>query len=206
MNKITLNPRQDWTSADEWTPQQTYLTRIYLNSPKYSTRHIHGILATTPDRPLWARIAPTQIITRTKHPLPAHQFHPIAEQMLQTTETLPALGARISLAGIANATITTTHGEPRRNAKKRRISVPIDQRAEWLAAKLEGVINMTLIETEPLAPILVPKPTGLVTIDRTGYYATGAVANTHRLAYLLANGVGHGRAYGCGLLLVQEAK
>lgn len=115
--------------------------------------------------------------------------------------TTPITGAPIQWAIIANPTKTAfTRGH-----RGKRVPLPPDEWKSWVARKLDGAINIHSIDATEMPTARGRRHTMTVTHRRVMLTGTGTVANQAALTALQHDGVGAGKAYGCGLLIVQEA-
>ena len=118
-----------------------------------------------------------------------------------TTSTTPITGAPIKWAMIANPTKSI----PVEGKRGKRTPLPPEQWKAWVARKLDGAINVHTIDATRLPTARGRRHTMTVTHRRVMFTGTGTVASQQTLADLQRDGVGAGKAYGCGLLIVQEA-
>jgi hypothetical protein len=122
--------------------------------------------------------------------------------------TVPPVGARVAVSLIANPTMRQALGGPDAAPGSRgpRIALPPQRRVEWLARKLDGAIRLDDGRTggQDLPAGRGRRGRDAVTLARHCYRAEGAVADQENLARLVLAGVGSGKGYGCGLLVIQE--
>ena len=217
MTTYSLRPRDGWEVADGYTPPPLTVARILLDTTTARTatdRDLHAVIAwaydhTTDARVLWGRPTNGLVIAQAAGTPDPARLATLTRQPVETARVRTdwAEGDRITLAGILSpeARVKT----PRENGRIRarsRTSLAFGQHPEWLTTRLSGVVDIDEVAVEPLDPVRVRKRTGTVVQARTGFHATATVTHPHRLAYVLANGLGAGRAYGCGLLLAAEAR
>ena len=121
----------------------------------------------------------------------------------------PVAGQRLAFLLTANPvkTITDTQREAKPGKQSEKCRVPLikeeDQR-EWIARKLASAGEIETVSVLPHAPIYFRKD------NRNGKLATVTfdgvlrVSDPTRISDLLENGIGHAKAFGCGLLLVRR--
>lgn len=117
-----------------------------------------------------------------------------------TTATTPITGAPIQWAMIASPTKATRI----KGRRGKRTPLPPEEWKQWVARKLDGAINIHTIDATRLPTARGRRHTMTVTHRRVMFTGTGTVASQAALAELQHDGVGSGKAYGCGLLIVQE--
>lgn len=159
-------------------------------------------------RTLWAQPQPRLIIIRTTATATGCDWtsFPGATATHTTQARLhhPA-GTRLHWALIANPTrnsrdTITTGPDGRPQGRGTRHGIHTTQRAEdWARRKLEPALHLDQLHAQQL-----PATRGAegLTLTRWSYSGTATVADPAALARLLADGVGRGKAFGCGLLLV----
>lgn len=86
----------------------------------------------------------------------------------------------------------------------KRQALPPSEWKAWAQRKLGEAINPHSIDATAMPTAHGTKPGMRTTHKRVLFTGTGSVANRDRLAALQHNGVGPGKAYGCGLLIIQE--
>ena len=116
--------------------------------------------------------------------------------------TTPITGAPIEWAIIANPTKARSQGP-----EKRGKVTPLEPGLwkKWIERKTAGAINIHDVDATPLPTARGQRHTAVVTHRRVLFNGTGTVANHDLLAALQNEGIGRGKAYGCGLLIIQEA-
>lgn len=217
MTTYSLRPRDGWEVADGYTPPPLTVARILLDTTTARTatdRDLHAVIAWAYDhvtgaRVLWGRPTNGLVIAQAAGvPDPAR----LITLTRQPVETAPvrtdwAEGDRITLAGILSpeARINGIREDGVRRSRTR-TALAFEQHPEWLMTRLAGVVEVHEVAVEPLDPLRVHKRTGTVVQARTGYHADCTVLRPDRLAYVLSNGLGAGRAYGCGLLLAGASR
>lgn len=162
------------------------------------TRWLHkAVAALVNDRHLWATPRPGVVIVQSMRPLPPVEWCTTLGSSL--VNPLPS-GAEIDLALIGNPTVAIS----RNGARSRRQPLPPNAWHAWLERKLAGAVTITSLSAELLPPVRAHKTTGIVTLTRVAFTASGVVGDERLLQHLREAGVGRGKAYGCGLLLGVE--
>lgn len=154
-----------------------------------------------PGRFLWSLPDPRTLVVQ--HDEPVHWpdvMTGVISRTHTTTTSTPITGAPIQWAMIANPTKATRI----KGQRGKRTPLPPEEWKTWVARKLDGAINIHTIDTTRMPIARGKRHTMTVTHQRVMYLGTGTVANRQALADLQRDGVGPGKAYGCGLLLVQE--
>lgn len=108
-------------------------------------------------------------------------------------------GDRVQVALIANPTRAISTGHTTRGTVR---PVPIGDCADWLARKTAGALDLRDVEVEELGARTGARHNMRVTHRLVGYAATATVTDSDALKHLITHGVGRGKAYGAGLLLV----
>ncbi|KAA8723228.1 type I-E CRISPR-associated protein Cas6/Cse3/CasE [Corynebacterium phocae] len=129
------------------------------------------------------------------------QLPGILRQAVTTPTEVPVTGAPVRWAIIANPVKSL----PRPGAKRGKLA-PLDPQSygAWIERKLSPALNPKFIRAEHLPPAIGRKPGGRTTHHRAMLTGTATVKNQAQLEHLLTTGVGRGKAYGCGLLLMGE--
>lgn len=179
------------------------LTRLELTKlgEQLNRREWHTFLACHADqsdsRILWSWPTRGLILVQCASPVDADFFPGLVSRSRSAeVQTIWDAKSAVRLALIGN---------PVKTHQATSTPLPPEEWPGWLCRKLENVISLCEIAIEPLRPIRLPKPEGIVTISLTGFYATGIVEDPGRLARLIRSGVGAGKAYGAGLLMVGAA-
>lgn len=118
-----------------------------------------------------------------------------------TSSTTPITGAPIQWAMIANPTKAT----PVKGQRGKRVPLPPEDWKAWVARKLDGAINLRDVDAALMPTARGKRHDMIICHRRVLFTGTGTVANQEKLAALQHDGVGAGKAYGCGLLIVQGA-
>lgn len=121
----------------------------------------------------------------------------------------PVAGQRLAFLLTANPvkTVTDAQRDAKPGKKSEKCRVPLikeeDQR-EWIARKLASASKIETVSVLPHAPIYFRKGSRggkLATITFDGVLR---VSDPTLMTKLLENGLGHAKAFGCGLLLVRR--
>src|SRR5690606_27648372 len=124
---------------------------------------------------------------------------------------IPQAGERIGWALVASPCKATGPRDPetgRLLARSKRQPLPEPEWESWVRRKLDGALDLDQISHERLPGWPGRPRDGRAPIIhmRVAYAGTGRVTNPDALARLLADGVGPGKAFGCGLLLVEAER
>lgn len=158
----------------------------------------YGAAAAHPGgRVLWAAPTPDRLIIQADRPAD------LDHARTRTVRTDWPAGTPITWALIACPTVC---GRPHPGAPTRRQVLRTDfDRTEWACRKLGAALDVTDIDVEDMGTWGGQKHGRRVAWHRVAYAGAGTVRDPDALATLIRSGVGPGKAYGCGLLLVQEA-
>ena len=121
----------------------------------------------------------------------------------------PAAGQRLAFLLTANPvkTITDAQRDAKQGKKSEKCRVPLikeeDQR-EWIARKFAGAGEVEAVNVLPHAPIYFRKGNRGGKLVSVTFEGVLRVSDPVRMAALLNNGIGHAKAFGCGLLLVRR--
>lgn len=196
----------------------TYTTVAQLapNSPVLADAHAmhhavnQAVRATTPRRVLWARPNQDTLVIRSAS-LPDMAEIPGVTTTSTTRTPLPAANTRVEWALIANPSRATGPRDPatgRLIGRSKRVPLPEPEWAPWVRRKLAAALDFDQVEYT-----LLPGWTGRprdgrrpITLTRVAFAGTATVTNQDALTRLLADGVGPGKAFGCGLLLVEAER
>lgn len=160
-------------------------------------------------RPLWCAPDRRTVIVQHSTPITASAFPRRAVADIKSaklgTAYSPSDVVRLSLIGCAVKirTLQTPDGTRRGVAI---ITLPPEEQADWLTRKLAGAVDLHRIEVEQMLPSVGRKAGARITHTRVGFAASGTVVDPDVLAERIRNGVGKGRAFGLGLLLVAGAR
>lgn len=171
------------------------------------------VSVTTPPEPgrvLWSWPARDLILVQAGNPVTANLLPGLvtAARSADIRTHWPA-GTPVDVSMIGNPIRNRGGNRPRDGETRRqrgtKTALPVDQHATWLATRLGEAIAVDQVATEPLRPAIARKRDHKVTIALAGFYASGVVTDPRRLADMICHGLGSGRAYGAGMLLVAEA-
>jgi ParB/RepB/Spo0J family partition protein len=112
----------------------------------------------------------------------------------------PPTGAHVEVSLIA----APTKSVHRSGARGIRRPLPPDGWAGWLRRKTSGALDLEWVRADPAGVRSGRRSGRRITFTRVAYHATGTVTDAAALSTLQRIGVGTGKGYGCGLLLVRE--
>lgn len=145
-------------------------------------------------RPLFGVPDALHLVIRHDKPVDwATEFREATQCVTLPTE-VPITGAPIRYAIIANPTGARHHD---------RYFLPPEKWNQWLERKLGEAINLHTIDATKLTASSGRRHNMKVTHGRVLFTGDGTVKNHDTLKTLMHDGVGRGKAYGCGLLLVE---
>lgn len=154
-------------------------------------------------RPLWGAPDMSTLVIQHDTPVDWTASMPgIIRQAVTIPTTTPITGAPIQWAVIANPTAAIM--QPGAKRGKRR-ALPPEKWNIWVERKLAAGINIHSIDGCALPTARGTKQTMRTQHRRVLFTGTGTVSNRADLTALQYDGVGPGKAYGCGLLIVTEA-
>lgn len=155
-----------------------------------------------PGRFLWSLPQGRTLVVQHEEPVHWPGVMPgVVARTHTTTVDTPITGAPVTWALIANP----TKSQFRPGKRGKRVPLPPEEWKAWVGRKLDGAINLHEVDAT-LMPVARGKRHEMTIYHRRVLYTgTGTVANQQALAGLQRDGVGAGKAYGCGLLIVQEA-
>lgn len=192
----------------------TTLTRLSLtkSGQQVSRQDWHEIIVsvcTQPDegRILWAWPAKDMILIQSGAAIYSESLPGlVTESRHAPVITRFSTGTQVQLSTITTPVKSISRRQPD-GTRKSGITAPIavSEYPQWLSSRLTDVLNTTNQITEPLRSVRVHKLNRTATFSACGYYVTGSVKNPDRLHSLIVSGIGDGRAYGLGLVLVGEA-
>ncbi len=207
-----IGPSGDVASADDPPPvgRGLWLARVTPTRPLRDTHETHRLLAAwvppAAGRTLWAALTPTLLLVQTSIPPP-----PRPQWMAQHlfSDYGPALGAlrvgdRVRLDLVANPTRVTREnlGAGRWGPPKIR-ALPADQRAAWLRRRLAAALDVESLWEWDLGPAHGRRRGHTLTHVRHQFRGDAVVRDPAGLRELVRRGVGRGKAFGCGLLLIR---
>ena len=116
--------------------------------------------------------------------------------------TTPQAGATIRWALIA----TPTAAKKQPEGRSKIMPLPEPQWTTWLHRKLTPALDITTMIMEPLPTVHGRRWDMIVTHHPVSFAGQGIVTAPTVLDRLRTQGVGRGKAYGCGLLLIGGAQ
>lgn len=193
-------------TLDTSRPDVLYQTVIRVGSrPLRDARAIHRQVEhhTHPHRTLWAQPTPQTLVLRSVVPAVWSDWPGARSVHTQQCSAYHPVGARIAFSLVANPTRAqhaglSSDGSPRGRGKRRGVE-SAEQARVWLDHRVGKVLGLRHVECERLSPARGAR--GLL-LGRWAYSGTADVTDPCGLAELLTHGVGRGKAFGCGLLLV----
>lgn len=181
---------------------------LRLNRNAENAQAIHGALARVLDGTphLWCQLD-NYLIVKPRYPkdwdkcLPHHLAGMFVKYSTVYDYPVPPTGAPVSFGLVGNPTI----GKAQKQGRSRREPLPETEWENWLHRKLGDALNIHEVRADLLKPAIAYKPTGRIVHHRVHFTGEATVKNHDTLASLIEHGVGRGKAYGCGLLLVVPA-
>lgn len=188
-----------------------HLTTLTLQGRRVprNAHALHRAIAATcgGGRILWAHPQHARIVIRSAEPPDWGAFPGATGAAAAPGVTTPTQGDTVSWALIANPSkaIPTPIGADGTRPRGRRVALPEDEVSDWARRKLADALDVTSLNADRLAPARGHKPDGTrITLARYALAGTATVADPEALAELQTRGVGAGKAFGCGLLIVRE--
>ena len=176
------------------------LTRTGINR-FHDLQAAHGSIAEATEqswtRVLWAQPRKNLLIVRSDTFTPHSGL--FREVHHAPYEVNTSHGDTITISTIINPVMT-------RNRDRKRVLVPPEETTRWLAHRLRGAVNLTHVTVDHLGPRKGKRGNMTVTIAWRAVHATATVSDPNKLHTLTQDGIGRGRAYGCGLLLIHGAR
>lgn len=155
-----------------------------------------------PGRFLWSLPESRTLVVQHEEPVHWPGVMPgVVARTHTTTVDTPITGAPVTWALIANP----TKSQFRPGQRGKRVPLPPEEWKAWAGRKLDGAINLHEVDATLMPVARGNRHEMTIYHRRVLYTGTGTVANQQALAGLQRDGVGAGKAYGCGLLIVQEA-
>lgn len=187
-----------------------YLTTIRLNK-RYTGRgfldaqHAHTLVFDMiGERGLWGQPEPGVLVIQHTQPVNWFDYRKVATSSHTTSITTPKKGATIRYALIGNPTgrKTLKHGQ----TSSRRYPLPPEKWNLWLERHLNQAISITRADTTRLPPAIGRFHQRNTTHHRVMFLGEGVVNSQDCLKSLQHGGVGQGKAYGCGLLIISQGE
>ncbi len=121
----------------------------------------------------------------------------------------PVAGQRLAFLLTANPvkTITDTQRDAKPGKKSGKCRVPLikeEEQHEWIARKLASAGEIEAVNILPHSLVYFRKGNRGGKLATVTFEGVLRVSDPTRIAELLANGIGHAKAFGCGLLLVRR--
>lgn len=184
----------------------THLTQIRFRRPALrdsQTTHRTVLAAAGSDagRILWAAPRRDLLIIQSAQLITADRIDGVAASHSGPVHTTWTAGQPIQLSLIASPTYC--QHTPGQRGKRR--ALPIDACDAWLRRKLGHAATLDEIEVQEMGPRTGRRHEHTVVHRLVGFHALGRVADPDALRQLQLDGVGAGKAYGAGLLLVSAA-
>lgn len=185
-------------------PGTRTITRVRFAGPAVADTHItHAtILGALPDngsRVLWA--SPTRDLLIVQAATAMQPLHRTAEHSHAPVHTRWAQGDLVRLSLIANPVRTPLN--PAGRGQRR--PLPLDQCEAWLRRKIGHTVDIGEVMVEEMGTRAGVRRGARIAHRLVGFAAVGHVTDPDGLRALQLDGVGPGKAYGAGLLLVTRA-
>lgn len=186
-----------------------WLTEITLTNRSRAlisdSASIHRWLTLAADGPgfLWVSPRPRILIIQSHRPLRREALARGVETMYTAERNLQFPGgARLELTGI----VAPTKAEPRPEKRGKIVPLPAEDTPAWVTRKLSPCLQLDAALTiERMSPSKGKKLDGTPLLHpRTSFHTYGTVTDPDALADLLKTGVGRGKRFGAGLILVKE--
>jgi len=113
--------------------------------------------------------------------------------------SITLIGAPVASSG---EWVRDDKGEPTGRKRRSYRMIPPVEQPNWLVRQLSDALTLEDIRVEPMRPSKGLKAERTITWSRVAFAARGIVADPDRLRTRIIEGVGHGRAFGLGLLMV----
>lgn len=190
------------TTAPTWRTVTLATYRLPVQRDVYERhRDVARLADGIPGRTLWAEPRPGLVHIQAAAPLPdPHWTLDLGISLAALTDRTPVAW---SLIGSPVEDVCRRAPDGTR-LRSRRQALPAARREEWILRKLTPALAVTGLVHEPLPPAAGRKGDMPILHTRHAYAGTGTVVDAEALREMVAAGVGKGRAFGCGLLLVRE--
>ena len=150
-------------------------------------------------RTQWASPRRDILIIQSSRPVRASDFDGVVIESHSVEKPLDIDGAvELSLIGFPTRSAPT-------NGRGKIQLLPMDRWEPWLRRKLSPAVSLDRVAVQDLGPRTGVRHGGRVVHRWVGFSATGVVTDPSLLRTMLTDGVGRGKAYGCGLLLAVPA-
>ena len=150
-------------------------------------------------RPLWGTPDMLHLVVRHESPVDWVREFPDAQQCVTLPTEVPITGVPVRYAMIGNPITNVT--QP--GGRGKRVPAPPEKWKSWCERRLGDALNLTLIDSTLLPTATGKKNTMKTTHQRVLFTGEATVKNQEALAQVMRDGTGPGKAYGCGLLLVE---
>lgn len=185
-------------------PQYVNL-ELRLNRNAGNAQAIHGALCRALDGTphLWCLLG-NHLIVKPRYPktleawAPTHLAGMFVKHSAVYDYPVPPTGAPVAFGLVGNPTI----GKAQKQGRSRRQPLPETEWENWLRRKLGDALNIHKVRADLLKPAIAYKHTDRIVHHRVHFTGQATIKNHDTLASLIEHGVGRGKAYGCGLLLV----
>lgn len=188
MNTCTESPRMTRPVLTVWHGP----ARISCDL-QHIHRLVHAATRDIPGRVLWAQPRRDMLIVQAG--APAAPPSGLTVKSWQASPLPERIPTEIALSLIATPTGFDT-------PTRKHVPIHSGLWANWLTQKLGAAVDLHEVQAEDLGLRRGHKPDMMVTHRWVGFSATGTVRDAAGLAGLRDQGVGRGKAYGCGLLLI----
>lgn len=153
-------------------------------------------------RPLWGMPDHHHLVVRHERPVDwVASLDGVVQQAVTVPTTTPETGVPVRYAIIANPVVSIT--VPGKRGK--RTPAPPEKWNAWLERRLGEALNLRSIDGTLLGTAHGKRHDTRVLHTRVLFTGDATVRNRAALETVLRDGAGPGKAYGCGLLLVEVA-
>jgi hypothetical protein len=163
---------------------------------------LHALDGADAGRVLWCNPTCGVLIVQAPAPVRASRIGGVTESHSGQIRTRWDVGTAVLVSLIANPVLSLSAGP---GVRGKRAPLPIEEHEEWLRRKLEAAVDLAEVAVQPLGSRTGRRHESVVTHRLTAFFASGTVVDTDALESLIISGVGPGKAYGAGLLLVSAA-
>lgn len=189
------------------SPPPLYQTTVQLTRGRRDSHTIHRSIEALAHgtRTLWAQPQPGLLVLRTTLTVDWTQLPDADGAATHLCATRYQAGQRLTWALVGNPTKavhvgTGTDGKP--TGRGKRCALPAPEVPAWVQRKLASALT---IHPDLQAELLSPSVGRGMTLTRWACTGTATVTDPDALEQLLHTGIGPGKAFGCGMLLVQES-
>lgn len=205
-----MDPTHEGTHPPPGPTHTAILTPTAPTDAHAMHRAIHAATRSNNSRVLWARPAPDRLVIRTNGAVDWAEL-PGAIPVGVVLTVIPQAGEQTRWALVANPCRATGSRDPatgRLIGRSKRVPLPEPEWEPWVRRKLAAALDVDQVE-HTLLPGWTGRPRDgrrPITLTRVAFAGTATVTNQDALTRLLADGVGPGKAFGCGLLLVEAER